>query len=521
METKTITTQLKVAYKIFKIQGYSLDYKDINYRILNTYSNNERITFDLALHYFHITDIYFFQKAYSHLNEESKLTLFKILNDSNSFRKNKDFCKIVMSGFSDESYIQALEKLATHKNHSLTELFIKEDSNFQQKLLQNIVLLEAVADTYLNLEQQEKSAYYLKKIIELDKGNYVARYNLAIVYENTGEFSNAKKLFNENIIQFNHVASLARLLTIASEKEIPTLISKNQGLIKKSDETGEDYIDLYFSLGTAYDKLKNYALAFKFFKQANELASASYDNIAVDPIDIINKQEKIDFVLSHSIKPIFICGMFRSGSTLLEQILSSHTQYSSGGEVNFFTPKSLAACINNKNYAEELAKAYIEKMEKFDGGINKVINKLPDNYMYVSLIKSLFPDAKIIITEREIKDNCLSIYFQNLSSKFAYSTNLESIKEHYLMQKSVVKNWKHLYKDDIYIFNYENLIHNPKESIVDLCVFLDIHYEDAMLSFYERNNSVRTASYHQVREKLHSRSINRFVNYEEYIKDIF
>ncbi len=519
MENKKITTLLKAAYKIFKNQGSTLDYKDINYKILNTYSDNERVTFDLALHYFYIEDIYFFQKAYNSLNEKSKLTIFKILNDSNSFTKNKDFCKIVMDSFSEESYIQALEKLATHKNHSLTELFIKKDSNFQQKLLQNIGLLEAVANTYLNLEQQEKSAYYLKKIIELDKGNYVARYNLAIVYENTGEFNNAKKLFNENIIQFNHVASLARLLTIANEKEIPILISENNGLIQNNDETGEDYIDLYFSLGTAYDKLKNYALAFKYFKQANELAS--YDNKTVNPIDIANKQEKIDFVLDHSIKPIFICGMFRSGSTLLEQILSSHTMYASGGEVDFFTPKSLAACINDKNYAEELAKAYIEKMEQVDGGVNKVINKLPDNYMYVSLIKSLFPDAKIIITEREIKDNCLSIYFQNLSNKFAYSTSLESIKEHYLMQESTVQIWKQKYKDDIYIFNYENLIHNPKESIIKLCLFLDVHYEDTMLSFYKRNNSVRTASYHQVRDKLHSRSINRFSNYEEYIKDIF
>ncbi|MGB1201500.1 MAG: tetratricopeptide repeat-containing sulfotransferase family protein [Cognaticolwellia aestuarii] len=519
MNNEEIAKKLEIAYNLFRNEGASLNYKNINNELLDLNKNNIQITLNLAIHYLYIDDLFFFERAYSNLNDESKLCIFNQLFHAGELTEKSNICKIIMKGLYNKDYIAALIRLASHGDHELTIKCLKEDSHTQNQIKNNIDVLEVVANSYLKLDRQNEAMHYLKMVLSLDPKHYVSRYNLALTYENIGEFEQAKLLFKTNFKHHNHTQSLTRLLSIECKEKLPQLLRTCENIIKKSELSKGELTDLYFSMGTAFDKLAEFGRAFEYFKLANNLVPVS--ETANDPIYLMEEQHKISYQLQRDESPVFICGMFRSGSTLIEQIVSAHSQFDSGGEIEFFTAETLNSCIKSNNYANELANAYEKKMSLYGGGINRVINKLPDNVLYIGLIKALFPNAKFIITQRSIEDTCLSIYFQNIANNYPYASNLELTKAYYLKQQTVVKHWQSKFNDDILTFKYEDLISYTEQSLKTLCQFLEIEFEKDMLNFYKNTNSIRTASYHQVRSKLHSGSVGRFKNYKHFLSDIF
>lgn len=519
MNDKEIAEKLELAYGVFIREGASSRYMNINNHLIESEKQSVQTTLNLALHYLYIDDMYFFKKAYHYLSNDFKFKLFNDLNTNGELNKIGCASQVIIEGLCIKDYITALIQLTSHGNYELTVKCIKKDNVTQFQLQNNAEALQAIANSYLNLERDEDAVIYLKTLLTLDPQDLISRYNLAITYENIGEFEEAKSLFYLNIKDYNHIPSLARLLSIENKNNLHMLLETCEKIINTEEQTKDNLTDLYFSMGTAFDKLANYAHAYKYFKLAND--SISINSVTDDPIYLMNEQNKIEYQLNNDFSPIFICGMFRSGSTLLEQVISMHSQFESGGEIEFFTAETLASCIENIDYASELARAYEKKMSLFKGGINRVINKLPDNVLYIGLIKSLFPNAKFIITSRNIKDTCLSIYFQNIADSYAYASDLELTKAYYIKQKAVAKRWLSKFNDNVIIFNYEDLIADTEPSLKKLCHFLGVEFEKEMLNFYKNSNSVRTASYHQVRSKLHAGSVGRFKNYQHYLKGIF
>ena len=519
MNDKEIAEKLELAYSIFKREGASSHYVNINNHLIESEKQSVQTTLNLAIHYLYINDMYFFEKAYHYLSHDYKFKLFNELHTKGELNKIGSAFNVIIEGLCSKDYITALIQLASHGNYELTVKCIKKDKATQFQLQNNAEALQAIANSYLNLERDEDAVAYLKILLTLNPQDLISRYNLAITYENIGEFEEAKSLFYLNIKDYNHIPSLARLLSIENEDNLHQLLGTCEKIINTEEQTKDNLTDLYFSMGTAFDKLANYAHAFKYFKLAND--SISIDTVTDDPIYLMKEQNRIEYQLNNDSSPIFICGMFRSGSTLLEQIISTNSKFNSGGEIEFFTSETLTSCIQNVDYANELANAYENKMSQFKGGINRVINKLPDNVLYIGLIKSLFPNAKFIITQRSIEDTCLSIYFQNIAKSYAYASNLELTKAYYLQQQEVIKQWQSKFNDDVMVFNYEDLIADTEPSLEKLCHFLGVKFEKDMLNFYKNSNSVRTASYHQVRSKLHAGSVGRFKNYQHYLNPIF
>ena len=148
----------------------------------------------------------------------------------------------------------------------------------------------------------------------------------------------------------------------------------------------------------------------------------------------------------------------------------------------------------------------------------QLTDKRPDNFLYLGLIKLLMPKTKIIWTTRSMLDNCLSIYFLRLGTSMSYATDLDNIIHFYQQQERLMAHWQSLFPEDILTFNYDKLIHSPKEQTKRLLSFIDLPWEDSCLNFHQYENQVKTASVWQVRRPLYNSSSGRWNNYKKNLK---
>ena len=255
------------------------------------------------------------------------------------------------------------------------------------------------------------------------------------------------------------------------------------------------------------------------------LKSLNLDNIS------INMPRKVNVI------PIFICGMPRSGTTLCEQILSSHSQVTGAGELTYLSKvlgirspiESNEESIDNliklsteKNYAEEVRKTYFQLMLQHRVKNEKYIcDKLPYNFFYINIIKKIFPESKIIYCSREPMDNCFSLYKTrfNLNSHH-YSYDQKMLAEFYLLHKELINFYVNDDDDKIYNFENERLLNDQKLVTSELLKFCDLNWEDNCLNYQANTKGVRTASLRRVREPLNRDALGAWREYEFSLKTL-
>jgi hypothetical protein len=254
------------------------------------------------------------------------------------------------------------------------------------------------------------------------------------------------------------------------------------------------------------------AAAIPYDREAHERA---IDNIiAAFPL-----QPPIPNSSEHSNAPIFICGMFRSGSTLTEQVLAGHPRITVGGELNLMPSLALEigypAAIPqlSQEDMDALLARYKDGIERIFANADRVTDKRPDNYLYIGLIKRLFPAAKIVHTTRHPLDNLLSVYFLHLDHSMSYALALMDAAHYYGQYRRLMAHWKALYGDDILDFDYDAFVHDPRPAVERLLDYLGLDWSEECLGFHRRTNVVKTASVWQVREPLYQRASGRWRNY--------
>ena len=302
-------------------------------------------------------------------------------------------------------------------------------------------------------------------------------------------------------------------------------------------------IQLYFALGKAYEDFKNYKISCEylikgnFLKRKNLNYDVKYNNKMFEKIKTfftIFKKENNQIKFNEQKKMIFIVGMPRSGTTLVEQILSSHSKVYGGGERNEF--KNLV----KNNFINENIKQKFFKFKNIDEikllrnkFFNKILSKTnlinetyitdknPTNFKWIGLMKILFPESKIIHCSRNSKDTCLSIYKHLFLSdwKWCYKTN--ELTDYYKIYVSLMKFWKENLNQFIYDISYEKLINNNKIEVEKLLNYCELNWEDNCLKFDKNKTPVTTMSIAQVRNPIYNSSINSWKNYEQYLKPLF
>jgi hypothetical protein len=216
--------------------------------------------------------------------------------------------------------------------------------------------------------------------------------------------------------------------------------------------------------------------------------------------------------------------MFRSGSTLAEQILGRHSAVTVGGELEF-----IPALIRDRlpRYplvdapAADLRASYQADLARALGTpAGLVTDKRCDNVLHIGLIKTIFPDARIIHTFRQPLDNFLSVYFLHFDHSISYGLDLDDIAHWYDGYRRLMAHWRALYPESIHDLDYDATVADPRAAIAPLLDFCGLPWEDACLASHAATNAVRTGSVWQVRQPLHARSSGRWRNYEAELGDL-
>lgn len=327
--------------------------------------------------------------------------------------------------------------------------------------------------------------------------------------------------------------ALARLADARNfENEADPLIGK-----LKTQATVSEDANLYFALGRALEQCGNYADALANFIKANSIDRLVYREYAPEFVEAEFSAIKKSFDsewfeknrLDNDYAPIFICGMFRSGSTLVEQILAAHSAFTQGGEREFFSrliesdlpeyPKGIE--LLSQGALQSWAMRYREESVRVFGSDSRLTDKRPDNFLYLGLIKTLFPKSKIIVTRRDSRDTAWSIYSTRFGPGQNYATDLSTIRHYIDLQSDLIAHWHRIFQQDLFTIDYEDLVTSPRETLADLFTFLEEPWEEQCLLFDKLKNTVRTESVWQVRKPLYTSSIGRSAPYLKLRPDLF
>ncbi len=386
------------------------------------------------------------------------------------------------------------------------------------------------------LQRSDEAERELATALRLNPGYTPALLNLANLHEDRGQRDEALAAY-ERLLAADpgcHEA-LARYAALRGARDrTDPLLERLRRAIAHSATALADKASLGFALGKLLDASQAFDEAFAAYGQANLHSRASmgsaapaYDAAAHERLisQLIETPPSVDKVKATEPAPIFICGMFRSGSTLAEQVLAGHPQVRAGGEIAFLPqlvqtrlqpyPASLMQ-LSSHNLAA-IAGEYRQLLGQLAQGAPHVTDKRPDNFMHIGLIKTLFPNARIVHTTRHPLDNALSVFFLHLDPSMAYAMDLADIGHHYRQYRRLMAHWKSLYGADILDFDYDRFVLEPRAAVAGLLEFCGLDWQESCMAFERVRNAVRTASVWQVRQPLYRHASGRWRNYERHL----
>ncbi len=404
-----------------------------------------------------------------------------------------------------------------------------------------------------HLQMHAEAELELRRAISLNPQFRPALLNLANLCEDLGRRAEALALYETILSQdprwYEALARFANLLPPG--EQLASVVPRLERALADPAASAADRASLGFALGRALDALGEYARAFRAYAQANGASRASapagtarYDRRAytqfvdrliaahVTPSSAASLGGRDDLGpptrdVPEAPQPIFVCGMFRSGSTLAEQLLATSGTVATGGTVVAageldFLPRLIQTELapypeSLRNLSEArlaaMAAAYRAQLARIAPAATWVIDKRPDNFLHIGLIKRLFPRAKIIHTRRDPLDNCLSIYFLHLDQSMSYALELLDIGHYFREYRRLMAHWRALFPGDIFDFDYDALVRDPKDMLRRAGEFLGIARDESAPVAVPAGRAIKTASVWQVREPLYRSSSGRARHY--------
>jgi hypothetical protein len=298
-------------------------------------------------------------------------------------------------------------------------------------------------------------------------------------------------------------------------------------------------------MGKLCENLKIFEKSFEYYHLGNSLIREKVEfNIHshVDYVSRIKETFSVDFIEhrkswgSDSDMPIFIFGMPRSGTTLVEQILASHPKVYGGGELQFFIQKgqNLPAILKvterypecmhslDEQSAYDLAELYIKETRKLAGPLKdyiRITDKNPINVYYLGLISLLFPKASFIHCQRHPLDTCLSIYFKLFSTGNHFTYDLRDLGQYYIEYLKLMDHWRKVLPISIFELRYEDLVQRQEEVSRKLIEFCGLEWDSTCLDFYKTDRTVFTSRW-QVRQPIYTTSSGRWKNYDKFLNPL-
>lgn len=409
---------------------------------------------------------------------------------------------------------------------------------------ENPELLERMGYVYLAMGDSARALTAFNQILAAHPKRHNAQLGIGRSHMEAGHAPEAAYALEALIADYPESSS--GYYYLAASRKFRTddpLIAPMQALAAKAGTDQPSAISLNFALGKVYDDCKQWDAAWQHYALANRLkgSQAKYNREVEESrishlISVFNSElirNRTDLGCDSAL-PIVIIGMPRSGTTLTEQIISSHPDVVPAGEVVFWgaarqaIPYALATkepypqCVVNMthDHAKEIAEKYIHLLNQIAGPKETpvhITDKMPHNFMHLGLIALLFPNAKIIHCTRDAMDNCLSIFFQNFSGDHPYACDLENIGHHYQQYKRLLTHWHNVFPGRILDIKYEDTIADPEYWSRKLIEHVGLEWNDACLAPHNQERVVKTASHWQVRQPIYKTSVQRWKNYEKHL----
>ena len=371
-------------------------------------------------------------------------------------------------------------------------------------------------------------------------------FSLATAYQSIGNFQKAE-FFSKKTLLINKKITKADLLISRSrkyKKENDDHLKSMSEKINNENFSTIQKVDLLFALAKANEDLGKISSCFKFLKEGNELkrSTVKFDInsekkifLNIKNIFSTNNFNQLKKKIDESKNIIFILGMPRSGTTLTEQIISSHSKVYGSGELPYLskilkdelsdelglsTPK-VKEMFSNNDIVFDISSKYFSYINNYKISEKWITDKAPLNFMWVGFIKILFPNAKIIHCKRNSKDNCVSLYKNVFDGNLNFCYTQKELGMYYNLYSDLMKFWESLLSNCFLTVNYEDLIQDTKNETKKILDYCELDWEEKCLSLSDNKTPIKTASVGQARNSIYSSSINSSSKYEDYLQELF
>lgn len=380
------------------------------------------------------------------------------------------------------------------------------------------------------------------KALALEPDNVEVIVELGSLHAGAGRLQQAATYYRKAISIDPHCGSANYgLALLRDDTNLPDDISRMELALSSTDISESDKVLTGLALGRCYEDQEQFDKAFAAMSEANrrQRQTISYSleeqkSMFARHTSALN-QSFIDHCNPCCVDdetPILVLGMPRSGTSLVEQVLASHPMVYGAGEVEHSRvlaenvrkmtgkpfPHNIATIAPQK--LRELALEYVRKLKSHARSKQRIVDKLPHNFLRIGLFAALLPNARIVLCERDPVDNCVSIYQHHFSNNHGYAADLRELGKYYNLYRDMMSTWTKLLPNKIFRVDYEKLVAHPEEQIRALLHYCNLPFHSACLSFHQTARFVSSPSATQVRTPIHSRSIGRAKNYEKHLSPL-
>ena len=443
----------------------------------------------------------------------------------------------------DKRYDAAIELANQHVISNQYAEAVALLQKYESRLSNSPRYLDMAGTIYTNVGLPERGWPLYQQANELQPGVDSLQANLAACSVYLGKIDEAKEIYRRLLRNFpNHQRNHYELSRL--EKALDTThVEEMKDILRSTNMSAEKNIFMYYAIAKELEDLKQWDEAFQYYKMAGDAAAeeGNYD-VATD-LQLIDKIIEVcdsDWLaagtyeaptdLSEKI-PIFIVGLPRTGTTLTERIVSSHSQVESVGETYFMQMvlrresgvesiepmnQVIIEAVAKKDIGA-IAEGYLRAVTYKFGDKPMFIEKFPENFLYLGFIAKAYPFARIIHLKRNPMDACFAMYKQSFF-KFAYT--LDDLGRYYEAHDRLLNHWLETLKDRLIEVEYESLVADQEGQTRELLEKLGLDFEEACLDFEQNITASNTASSVQIREKIHTRSVNRWTHFAEYLRPL-
>jgi len=403
--------------------------------------------------------------------------------------------------------------------------------------------LDMAGTVYTEIGLPEKAWPLYVKANDLQPDITLFQANLASCAVYVGEIDKARAAYEELLEknpshQRNHY-QLSRVYRAENTRHIEQM----EKLLNDTGLPPDRNIFLYFALGKEYEDLLQWNSAFEYFCKAGDAVTSVANYSVADDIAIIDTVIDVcngDWLQhgptppSQDKTPLFVVGLPRTGTTLTERIIASHSQVESVGETEFVqmvirresgvqaVDKMTSAMIEvvARKDASLISENYLETVRYRLGDAPIFVDKLPFNVLYLGFIAKAWPDRPIVLQKRNAMDTCFSMYKQVFTWAYKFSYNLDSLGKYYIAYERLCRHWRETLGDRLVEIQYEELVSDQEAQTRRLLDRLGLEFEEACLNFEKNIAPTVTASSVQVRQKVHTDSVGRWRRYEKQLEPL-